>query len=333
MNRLCIIEVMSDPARIRGFVFPVGAPPVPVNSWDALTLENGGKGFVWIDLEGELESEAESALASRMGWHPVVLQNIRQPNIRPRLTPFDDYNHLTLHIPSRDTLHEEGYLEVDVVLSGHYLATFHREPETGVDQLLEELSSSKTSPRSPDLLLYRLLSRAVEALAPTVDTMDDVLNVLEEDALYHPSPDLIERIVQARDELFLLHLSLGPQLQVTHDLTSGTCRFITPYARPYFKSLENRLRGLIDDIAIYKEVAQNILELYRSAITQKTNEIIRVLTVVSTPILVLSLFTGLYGMNVPLPFSNRPHVFIVMLGISVVTFLGMLWWFRRRQWF
>ena len=86
-------------------------------------------------------------------------------------------------------------------------------------------------------------------------------------------------------------------------------------------------------IAIHGEVVQNSLELYRSAITHKTNETIRVLTVVSTPLLVLTFLTGLYGMNVPLPFAHSERAFLGIAAVSAALFLGMLAWFRRKRWF
>ncbi len=321
--------------RIQGFVFPAGAPIQPTESLDILNSRNGEKRFVWLDLAGELDAKCEGQLMSLLEWHPTVIQNIKLPSAHPRLTPFEEYTHVTIHVlPSDAALSGDLRVrELDLVLGDGYLLTFHHDAIPMVDQLLAELPSMRPAPRSPDLILHRFLVSSQEAIAPEMERVDDVIIGLEEEALYRPGQDLLERIVHARNGLYALHRSMTPQLQVVHDLNSGACRFVTPYAQPFFRSLENRLRGQIEDIIIHKDVAQNALELYRSAITQKTNEIIRLLTVVSTPLLVLSFLTGLYGMNVPLPFSTHPHVFTWMLGFGVALFFGMLWWFRRREWF
>jgi magnesium transporter len=339
---------MPEPIFLRGFAFEPGIPALPVNSWDALDGRDGGKDggkdgkrFVWIDAEGEPGAETEARLRERLDWHPIVLQNIRQASLRARLTPFEDYTHLTFFIPVPGGMDEEREgapdearnEEVDAILGPGYLITFHRAPIPILTALIAELPGWKTPPKSPDLLLHRLIFSAIEALAPAIDDLDGALNALEDEALNRPGPELLERIVMMRDALFLHHLSLAPQLQMLHDITSGASRFVTPYARPFFRSTENRVRGLIDDVAIYKEVVQNILELYRSAITQSTNDTIRLLTVVSTPFLALTFLTGLYGMNVALPFAGRPHAFAGLVGISIAILLGMLVWFRRRQWF
>jgi magnesium transporter len=325
---------MPQPLRIRGFVFAPDSPPRPLDSLEEMTGNTTGKRTVWIDAEGEPGSGDEAWLRERLDWHPIVLQNIRQASSRARLTPFEEYTHLSFMAPtSRAGGEAAPVVEVDAILGAGYLITFHRDPVPGLDGLLAEIPGMKSSPKSPDLLLYRMIATAVEAVAPEVETLDAALTSLEEEALSGPRPDLLDRIVVTRDALYALHLSLAPQLQMLHDVTSGASRFVTPYARPFFRSLENRLRGLIDDIAIYREVVQNTLELYRSSITHKTNETIRVLTVVSTPLLVLTFLTGLYGMNVRLPLANDPRAFSLLVGVCGAVFLGMLFWFRRRRWF
>jgi magnesium transporter len=323
------------PLRLRGFAFTPEAPPRPLNSLDEMLGATAEKRFVWLDAEGEPGPETEAWLKEHLDWHPIVLQNIRQESARARLTPFEDYTHLafTARVPASGEGDAAEKTEIDAILGPGYLMTFHACPIPAVEALLADIPGWKTPPRSPDLLLYRLIAAAVDVLEPEVENLDAALAGLEDEALYEPRPDLLDRIVVTRDALYLLHLSLAPQLQVVHDLTSGASRFVTPYARPFFRSLENRLRGLIDDIAIYREVAQNALELYRSTITHKTNETIRILTVVSTPLLVLTFLTGLYGMNVPLPFAQSPRAFLGIAGISAAVFLGMLAWFRRKRWF
>ena len=293
------------------------------------------KRFVWVDVEGELDPQSESWLKEHLDWHPIVLQNIRQASSRARLTPFENYTHLSFlaEVNAAEDGGSAHATEVDAVLGAGYLVTFHREPLPILEQLFAEIPGMRKQPKSPDLLLYQMVAAVVDAAAPELESLDEALTDLETEALRNSRPDLLDRIVDTRDALYLLHLSLAPQLQMLHDITSGASRFVTPYAKPFFRSLENRLRGLIDDIAIYREVVQNTLELYRSSITHKTNETIRVLTVVSTPLLVLTFLTGLYGMNVALPFAGSPYAFLFIMGVSVTVFLGMLLWFRRRKWF
>jgi magnesium transporter len=315
--------------RYRGCAFAPDSPPLPLDSLAAVEAARAGGRSVWLDVEGD-SGQAETWLREWLGWHPIVFQNIRQTTARARLTPFEEYTHLAFIIPPEDG--EEDGTEIDAVLGEGYLVTFHARPVALVDTLLAALPESRHT-RSPDLLLCRLIAGAVESAAPRVESLDDALTALEDEALHRPHPALLEEIVAVRDALYQLHLSLAPQQQMLRDLASGGTRFVMPYAKPFFRSAENRLRGLVDDISIYREIVQNALELYRSSITHKTNETIRILTVVSTPLLVLTFISGLYGMNVGLPFAEHPRAFAGVLVVSATVFLGMLYWFRRRHWF
>lgn len=320
---------MTVSPRFRGCVFLHDAPPVPLESREEAESARGAKRSFWLDIEGDAGA-AEGWLRELLGWHPIVFHNVRQTTARARVTPFDDYTHLAFIVPPSGT--EEEGTEIDAVLGDGYLVTFHSRPLALAESLLSELPGSRAL-RSPDVLLHRLIAGAVESAAPSIEMLDDALTGLEEEALHRPHPALLEEIVAARDVLYQLHLSLAPQQQMLRDLASGGARFVTPYARPFFRSTENRLRGLVDDIAIYREIAQNALELYRSTMTQKTNETIRILTVVSAPLLVITFFTSLYGMNVALPYDGHPRAFAFILGTSAAVFAGMLVWFRRRRWF
>lgn len=326
---ICTFPAMIASPRFRGCVFLPDAPSAPLDSLEAVEDARAAKRPFWLDVEGD-PGHVENWLRERLGWHPIVFHNVRQTTARARLTPFDDYTHIAFIVPPSGE-QEEG-TEIDAVLGEGYLVTFHSRPLELAEMLLSELPGSRAM-RSPDVLLYRLIAGAVESAAPRIESLDAALTGLEEEALRRPHRGLLEEIVTARDTLYQLHLSLAPQQQVIRDLASGGARFVTPYARPFFRSAENRLRGLVDDIAIYREIAQNALELYRSSITHKTNETIRILTVVSTPLLVITFFTSLYGMNVRLPFAGDARAFAGIMGVSAAVFLGMLYWFRKRRWF
>ncbi len=320
--------------RIRGWVFRQGGVPQRLDTLEALDQIGGDqKRFVWLDFEGGTEPEMESELADRMQWHPIVMQHIRMPGRKPRLNHFEDYAHLTLMAPNpagKDS--PRRLVDVDCVLGHRYLMTFHRRPMASLDTVLSQAGDAKRLVRGPDLLLQRIVTALIDQFSPQVQDMDEVLGELEEEALENPRPDLLERIVLARDELYMMHLAMAPQVPLLGELSSGASRLISAYARPFFRSAEIRLRGLLDDIATYKEVAQNALELYRSAITHKTNEIIRLLTVISTPLLILTFITGLYGMNVSLPGAGSQHAFTVIAFLSGGIFVGLLAFFKRSGW-
>jgi magnesium transporter len=181
--------------------------------------------------------------------------------------------------------------------------------------------------------LHRLVATMVDRYIPVVDAIDGQLTKLEQDALYRANPPLLEKIVLARDEVLGLKHVLVPQVQILQEISDADFAGIRTENKAYFRNSEQRLRHLIDDIAVYQEVARNALDLYQSSMTHRTNEIMRLLTVVSIPLMVLSFLTGLYGMNVPIPLADHKHAFATICAISVTVFVVMMIYFRRRKWF
>jgi magnesium transporter len=144
---------------------------------------------------------------------------------------------------------------------------------------------------------------------------------------------LLETIVLARDEVLGLKHVLVPQVQILQELSEYSFAGVKPDNRAYFRNSEQRLRHLLDDIAVYQEIARNAFELYQASITYRTNETMRVLTVISVPLMVIAFITGLYGMNVPIPMAHHAHAFSTILALSAAVFIGMMLYFRKRKWF
>jgi magnesium transporter len=129
-------------------------------------------------------------------------------------------------------------------------------------------------------------------------------------------------------------LALSPQQLILAQLGSGVCRHVRPFIRPYFRDAENRLRNLMEEQNSYQEAVSNSLDLYRSAMSSRTNDAMKVLTALPALFLPLTFLTGLFGMNVNLPFhveSGMAFLWIVLT--CAASFFGMLAFFRARNWF
>lgn len=291
--------------------------------------------LLWIDLQGEPNEEAEAEFSRILGWHPIVIENFRLASSRPKLINFDRYSQITLHALKLAGLHEEGRtVEIDAVIGKSYLVTYHRFPVQAIEDTLEDFHSGRLNSVGPDEVLYHISSHLIDKYVPAVEEKKDLIATLEEEALFAPGKDLLERIVYIRDELIDLGLALSPQHLILAQLGSGVCRHVRPFIRPYFRDAENRFKNLIDEQNSYKEVVSNSLELYRSAMSSRTNDAMKVLTALSALFLPLTFLTGLFGMNVHLPFNVGNHMAFLWVVLACATsFFGMLAFFRARNWF
>lgn len=290
--------------------------------------------LLWIDLQGELAVEAGEEMARMLGWHPIVLENFHTASSRPKLTNFDRYSQLTLHaLNLAGGKDEVRTFEIDAVIAKTYLVTYHRYPVLSIEKSLEDLEKGRFTSLGPDELLYHIVSHLIDKYAPAIEGKQDMITALEDEALYNPAPDLLERIVLVRDEIIELGVAMAPQQSILAQLGTGVCRHVRPFIRPYFRDAESRLRNLIDEHNSYKEMLANSLELYRSAMSNRTNNAMKVLTAMSALFLPLTFLTGLFGMNVELPLTNSHHAFILIVTICISSFLAMMAYFKFRNWF
>lgn len=290
--------------------------------------------LLWLDIEGDLSPETESEIARLLEWHPIVLENFHLSSSRPKLLNFFNYSQVTLHALNLLVPKEEfRTIEIDIVISKTYIVTYHRYAVASIEQTLEDLKMGRLISVGPDELLYHVVDHLIDKYVTPIESKQDLISALEEEALFHPGADLLERIVLVRDEIIELGMAMAPQQSILTQLGGGVCRYIRPFIRPYFRDAESRLRNLIDEQNSYKEMLANSLELYRSAMSSRTNDTMKVLTAMSALFLPLTFLTGLFGMNVNLPLAHQNHAFIAIIVLCAATFVGMLAYFKSKSWF
>ncbi len=290
--------------------------------------------LIWLDFSGDLSGEVGDEMTRVLDWHPIVLENFHLASSRPKLINFDRYSQITLHALNLSLPKEETRtIEIDVVIAKNYLITYHRHPVQSIEETLEDLEKGRLTSLAPDELLYHIVTHMIDKYVPAIEGKKDLIAALEEEALYDPGADLLERIVFVRDEIIELGLALAPQQMILSQMASGVCRHVRPFIRPYFRDAESRMRNLIDEQNSYKEMLANSLELYRSAMSSRTNDTMKVLTAMSALFLPLTFLTGLFGMNVTLPLSHQHHAFMVIVTLCLTSFIGMMAYFKAKSWF
>lgn len=324
----------SNMSGIRGYLIKVDKSCSHVDSLSLLdsALAPDTK-VLWLDIQGDLSEETEASLTRVLGWHPIVLENLHLASSRPKLINFDRYSQVTLHALNLEVHKAESRTsEIDVVIGKSYLVTYHKHPVQSIEETLEDLKTGRLN-AGPDELLYHVISHLIDKYVPVIESKKDLITTLEEEALFAPGKDLLERIVFLRDEIIELGLALTPQQMILTQMGTGVCRHVRPFIRPYFRDAENRLRNLIDEQNSYKEVLANTLELYRSAMSSRTNSTMTVLTAMSALFLPLTFLTGLFGMNVRLPLTSHHNAFLWIIGLCCTSFIGMMGYFKLKSWF
>jgi len=290
---------------------------------------------IWIDLQG-LEKQHETMLRER-GYHPLAVEDTFTLQHQPKVEEYAE----TLFIIVRgidfnveDATGELKTLKLAAFLSERQLVTAHRAPLRSVNAIRERLTASHRSfPGQHVQVLWSIYDEMMDHYFPVVDAVGEEIEGLEESVVEHPDRSQLERILELRRKLSTLRRNMLPHRQVFGHLANSRFAAIDATAALNFRDTQDNVLRLADAIEQQRDLLTNVKDTYLSVVAQRTNDVMRVLTVFSAIVLPLSLLAGIYGMN----FENMPELhtrwgYFVLLGAMVGLAGGLIVWFRKKRW-
>lgn len=296
---------------------------------DSVPAETTGP--VWIDVL-EPDAAALEAVSRRFPLPPLAVEDVMHEPQRPKLDAYHDQSFLIWILPQMLTGDGMGTFELDVFLGEEHIVTAHRGDVPCLDKVLEHADAFLE--RGAEWTLHAILDMAVDEVFPLVEAVSDELEQLEGLMLADARPEYLQRLYRAKRSLVALHKIVGPE----RDIVRGLARleaFVEPDAYMYFQDVGDHLARLADQIDTYREVANGTMDIYLSSQSNRMNQIMKQLTVVATIFMPLTLVSGIYGMNVlrgmwP-PVDAWWSFGAVISGMAAIA-VGMIWYFRRRDW-
>jgi len=295
-----------------------------------------GKGVIWVDLEAPTEADY-AWLSERFQFHPLAIEDCRHGVQRPKVEEYEGYLFFVFHaitgLELKQTLSLD-FVELDGFLSRRYLVTVHDEPLAIVDQLKNRVQANPSLlARGTDDLFYILLDGCVDLYFPFLDLLDQRIDVIERDIFVRPSRRTLLEVFNLRKAILKLRRFAGPQRDTVSLLAHREHSAIDQRTRYYLRDVVDHLIRITDTLDSYRDVVSGAADTYISQVSQRTNDIIKVLSIIATIMLPLSFLAGLYGMNFEyLPGSHHPFGFQVMLGGMAVFVAVLLAIFRWRRW-
>jgi magnesium transporter len=295
-------------------------------------------GVVWINVEGFGSEAVLRELQEIFHLHPLALEDVVNVHQRPKVDRYGDQLYITARMP-RSIDHCETE-QVSLFVGANYVVTFLEDPGDCFEPVRRRLreTDGRIRHRSADYLAYALLDASVDAYFPLLERFGEKLEELEDDVILRPSPRIVARIHEAKHDLRSLRRILWPLREAMNELARDQTKLVCEETRVYFRDLYDHTVQLIDVVETYREMGSDLTDMYLSALSNRMNEIMRVLTVIATIFMPLSFVVGVYGMNFdPTSPWNMPElhwrygyefVWAILLAISV----GMLYFFRRRGW-
>jgi len=298
----------------------------------------------WVDVKGLGSEDVLRRLGNVFHLHPLVLEDIVNVPQRPKIEDYDDQ---LLVIARMVTLKSSGNSfiseQVSLILGRHYLLTVQEEPEYDCfGPIRERIRTGKGSIRKQgaDYLAYSLLDSIIDGFFPVLEEYGEQIEALEDEVVANPSRQTLEKIHTIKRELLGLRRAIWPQRDAINALIRDGSDLISPDVHIYLRDCYDHAIQVLDMVETYRELAASLMDVYLSSVSNKMNEIMKLLTVISSIFIPLTFIAGIYGMNFNTeksPFNmpelnwywGYPLVMVLMVAIS----LGMVFLFWQRGWF
>ena len=275
-------------------------------------------------------------MASQFGFHPLALEDCLHFDERPKLEEYGDYLFIVLHAfacPKGDPRDVDPQ-EVHAFLGQNYLVTVHDSDVAAIDMVWKRVEGdANLGRRGVDFILYLVANTIVDANFPIIDLLSDHLDELEESVLNGGSPDDLTKIFALKRTLVLMRKVLSPERDLFGGLAKRGDPRISEKTAFYFRDVYDHLVRIYESIDTSRDLLGNALDAYLSMASNRTNEIMKRLTLLSAVFLPLTFITGFFGQNFEhLPFHSDALMY-VMVALCVLIPTGMVLWFKRSGWF
>ncbi len=294
--------------------------------------------LTWVNIEAPTEREIEY-LAQNYPFHPLDLDDCLSRIQRPKIDEYKDYLFLVFHFP---VFNKEARVttpsQLSVFIGEKYLITLHKGELKPLVKLfkecqLDEESRQENFGQGSGYLLYRIVDRLVDYSLPTLNKIVDNIESVEDNIFSDGIRSTVKEISVLRRDIISFRRIIWPMRAVIGSLEPKVRRFTKMDMAVYFGDMIDHVDKIWDALDEYKEVIEGLNDTHDSLATNRTNEIIRMLTIIATILLPITVVASIYGMNIStLPFLNSKYSLLFVFLIMLTIISGMLYFFRRQHW-
>ena len=310
-----------------------------------MKLESGKRPTVrWIDIEGIQDIATMTKIGSRFRIHPLVMEDILQTGQRPKLEEFDDFLFVVLKMLKFDK--HAGKVEseqVSIILRKDMVLTFQEGIKGDVfDSIRNRIRLDNGHIRSsgPDYLVYSLMDAVVDQYFLILEELGERIERMEEKIVSHPTPESLREIQRMKRELMFVRQSIWSLREVMGQLVRGDSRFIRNSTLIYLRDLHDHVIAAIETLETFREILFGQIEIAMTSMSNRMNEVMKVLTIIATIFIPLTFVVGVYGMNFDASVSpwNMPELRWYFGYPLLLAFMGliagaMILYFKRKRWF
>ncbi len=298
--------------------------------------------ITWINVEGVHDIDVIQELGTYFGWHPLIIEDILNTSQRTKMDIFDDYFFISLKMllynSNAQTL---GAEQLSLMAGDNYVITFQEKKGDIFDPLRNRIKNSKGRVRKAgaDYLAYALIDSVVDNYFNVLEDIGEVMEEIEEELVTNPAPAILQRIHDLKKEMIFLRKSVWPLREIINGLQREETPLIKESTNIYLRDLYDHTISVIDTVETFRDMISGMLDVYLSSVSNRMNEIMKVLTIFAVIFIPLTFIAGIYGMNFnpeKSPF-NMPELnwylgYPFALSLMVIVGVVMLFYFRRKNW-
>ncbi len=307
-----------------------------ISNIDDLKYDKDSKSIYWININGIHNTELLKTLGEKFVIHNLILEDILNTTQRPKVEFFYDHIFIVIKMLSYDNKEAEVNSEqVSFILGHNYVISFQEKPGDVFDPLRNRIKNSSGKIRSlgSDYLAFALLDIIVDNYFILLEHLGEKLEKYEESLIEKADKEILNRIYFLKRENLLLRNSVWPVRELVSQLEKSDSGIIKKKTIIYFRDLYDHTIQVIDSVEIYRDLLSGLIELYMTGTSNKTNEVMKVLTIISTIFIPLTFIAGIYGMNFKyMPELGWHWAYFSVWGVMLVLTILMLWFFRRKKW-
>ena len=307
------------------------------------TCEEPGRAF-WIEINGTGDVEVLRQLGEKYGLHPLALEDAVHTPQRPKMEPYEHHLFIIAQMLYRDEKSQICGEQVSMFLGKNLLITIQEESTFDVFEPVRiriRAGGGYLRKLGPDYLAYALLDAIIDHCFPLLELVGDALEGLEDEVLQKPEPHFVATIHQFRRTLMQMRRFVWPERDVVSALLHDNSGLVTEQTKVFLRDCYDHTVQIMDLVESYREVSSGLMELYLSAVGMRTNEIMRVLTVMSSIFIPLTFIAGVYGMNFDydggqkpfnMPELHHPYGYLACVLLMLAVAVGQIVFFRRKKW-
>ncbi|MFH1380763.1 MAG: magnesium/cobalt transporter CorA, partial [Candidatus Omnitrophota bacterium] len=291
--------------------------------------------LLWVDIQKPTQKEMDF-LEKHFSFHPLAIEDSMTTIQRPKIDKYDNYLFSVLHAailaPHKD---KATSLELDTFVGENYVVTVHLKPILSVSSTWERcIKNAGIMSQGAAYLFYFLADALVDNYFPILEKLDSEIQKVEDSVFNDAKSETLSRIFDLKENVFTLRKMIGPQRETMNLIARGGYPPIIPAKLSiYFRDVSDLLARISDNLDGYRDMLASALDGYVSMTSKKLNEIMKMLTIIATIMMPLTLISGIYGMNFKfMPELNWRYGYFLIVGVMLFIGCGMLLFFKKKKW-